>query len=97
MPSLVDQTGGDWEKLTDALTRDAMTEFVAKCEPTDVITLTGYNYEANALFWQGDRNGRKFYLIQEDLSSYAHDVAHDTYGNQSQRDRDLADMREDSI
>ena len=94
--SLVDLTGGDWEKLADTLTRDALTEFLAEYEPTDVVTLTGYIRQTDGLCWEGDLNGRQFYLLQEDLSDYAHDVDHDTYGNQSQRQRDLADMREES-
>lgn len=95
MSSLVDQTGGDWGKLSDTLTREALTEFLASYEPTDVVTLTGYIPQANGLCWEGDLNGRQFYLIQEDLSDYAHDTHHDTYGTRSQRQLDLADMRED--
>jgi hypothetical protein len=94
--SLVDLTGGDWEELSDTLTREALTEFLASYEPTDVVTLTGYTRQPNGLCWDGDLNGRQFYLLQEDPSDYAHDTHHDTYGNRSQRQLDLADMREEA-
>jgi hypothetical protein len=82
MATFLDTTG-KWELDADDEARQNMTEFLAKyVNVTDLVTITSTFAGERGIRWTGDLNGRVFTMMQSyNTSDWAHDIEHDTYGN----------------